>query len=92
MISGEGCDPVDENPFLKLVLPPKGKDSQTSSESDPLRRLKGVVLNLTESALDCLNRISRKEMQKESPSPKLMEEYFLLHHYLDFIKRFCQDQ
>jgi hypothetical protein len=81
---------MDENPVLKLVLTPKREVNQTSSESDPLRRLKGVVLNMTESALDCLNQISHKEMQKESPSPDLVEEYFLIHHYLDFIKRLCQ--
>jgi hypothetical protein len=89
MRSREGSGAVDENPFLKQVIPPKRKDSDTASESDPLRRFKGVVLNLTESALDCLNRISRKEMEKESPSSNLVEEYHLLRHYLDFIKRLC---
>jgi len=92
MISRKGSGAMDENLVLKLVVPPKKKESDTGSESDPLRRLKGVVLNLTESASDCLNRISSKEMGKESPSSDLMEEYFLLHHYLDFIKRFCQGQ
>jgi hypothetical protein len=52
--------------------------------------IREVALNLTEGALGCLNRISQGETQKESPSPTLMEDYFLLHHYLDFIKRLCQ--
>lgn len=76
--------------FLKLVPPSKKEDDQVSPHLDPLVRFRRVVLNLTENALDCLNRISQQEMQKDSPSPNLMEEYFLLHHYLDFIKRFCQ--
>ncbi len=76
--------------FLKVILPSKREADQVSPHLDPLDRLKGIVLNLTESASDCLNRISQREMQKDSPSPTLMEEYFLLHHYLDFIKRLCQ--
>jgi hypothetical protein len=76
--------------FLKVILPSKKEADQVSPRLDPLDRFKGIVLNLTESASDCLNRISQREIQKDSPSPTLMEEYFLLHHYLDFIKRLCQ--
>jgi hypothetical protein len=78
--------------FLKFIPPAKKQENQIDDHLDPLVRLKGVVLNLTESASDCLNRISQQETQKESPSPALMEDYFLLHHYLDFIKRLCQGQ
>jgi len=81
---------MDEIPFLKLVPSTPKKDDSESSLSDPLNRLRGVVLNLTESALDCLNRVSQQEAQKKSPSASLMEEYFLLHHYLDFIRRLCE--
>ncbi len=77
--------------FLKGVPPPKKEVDQVNPRLDPLDRLKGIVLNLTESASDCLNRISQREMQKGSPSPTLMEEYFLLHYYLDFIERLCQE-
>ncbi len=80
----------EKNRFLKVVSPPKKEVYQESPHLDPLDRLKGTVLNLTKSASECLNRISQREMQKDSPSPTLMEEYFLLHHYLDFIKRLCQ--
>jgi hypothetical protein len=83
---------MKEPHFLKLIPPAKKQESQIDDHLDPLVRLKGVVLNLTESASDCLNRISQRETQKESPSPALMEDYFLLHHYLDFIKRLCQGQ
>jgi len=78
--------------FLKVVPPSKKEAEQVSPHLDPLDRFKGMVRNLTESASDCLNRISQREMQKDSPSPTLMEEYFLLHHYLDFIERLCQNK
>jgi hypothetical protein len=81
---------MNEIPFLKLVPPAKKEGDPEGSLSGPLNRLKGVVLNVTESALDCLNRVSQQEAQKKSPSPNLMEEYFLLHHYLDFIRRLCE--
>jgi hypothetical protein len=81
---------MDETHFLEIVPPPKKEVGQVEHHSDPLVRFKGLVLNLTKSALDCLNRNSQQEMEKDSPSPNLLEEYFLLHHYLDFIKRFCQ--
>jgi hypothetical protein len=81
---------MKEPHFLKLIPPAKKEESQVDDHSDPLVRFKGVVLNLTESASDCLNRISQRETQKDCPSPTLMEDYFLLHHYLDFMKRLCQ--
>ncbi len=83
---------MEETPFLKLLYPSKKEADENHPDSDPLSLFKGVVLNLNEDALSCLNRISRQEIQKVSPSPTLMEEYFLLHHYLDFIKRLCQCQ
>jgi hypothetical protein len=81
---------MEETPHLKLVPSPKKETTQTDQPLDPFARFKGVVLNLTQSALDCLNRISQQEMEKDSPSPTLMEEYSLLHHYPDFIKRLCE--
>ena len=83
---------MEETRFLKLIAPLKKEIDKENLHSDPLSLFKGVVLNLDKSALDCLNRISQQEMQKDSPSSILMEEYFLLHHYLDFIRRLCQCQ
>jgi len=83
---------MEETHFLKVVYPSKKGVDEENPHLDPLRLFKGVVLNLNEGALSCLNRISGQEMQKGSPTPTLMEEYFLLHHYLDFIKRLCQGQ
>jgi hypothetical protein len=80
------------NPSLKVVPPFKKEADQIDLHLDPLDRFKGTVLNLAGSALDCLNRISQQEMQKDSPSATLMEEYFLLHHYLDFIGRLCRNK
>jgi len=80
---------MEEN-FLKLVHSSKKETQRAEPHLDPLTRFKGLILNLTQNALECLNRISQQEMEKESPSATLMEEYHLLHHYLDFIKRSCQ--
>jgi hypothetical protein len=77
--------------FLKVILPSKREVDQINPRLDPLDRFNGIVLNLIKSTSDCLNRISQREMQKDSPSPTLMEEYFLLHHYLDFIERLCRE-
>jgi hypothetical protein len=83
---------MGETHFLKLLHPSKKGTDKDNLHLEPLSLFKGVLLNLNEGALNCLNRISRQEMQKNSPSPTLMEEYSLLHHYLDFIRRLCQRQ
>lgn len=76
--------------YLKLVPTATKETDQESPLLDPLFRFKKVVLNLIENALTCLNRIAQAEMEKDSPSPNLMDEYFFLHHYLDFIRRLCE--
>ena len=81
----------EKNRFLKVVSLGSKEIDPADPALDPLDRFKGTVLNLTESALNRLDRISRREMRKDSPSPALMDEYFLLHHYLDFIKRLCKE-
>jgi hypothetical protein len=80
---------MKEHHFLKVISPGKKQESPINDHLDSLLRFKGVVLNLTENALECLNRISQREAQKDPSLPILMEKYFLLHHYLDFIKRLC---
>jgi hypothetical protein len=64
-------------------------DIDQRGTSDPLERFKAVVRDLTESALEIVNRISANEMSKPEPQAELVEEYYLLHHYLDFLKRFA---
>lgn len=76
--------------YLKLLRPLKEKPPRTNLQSDPSYRLKKVILNLIENAIICLNRIVQKELEKPSPSASLMEDYYLLSHYLGFIKRICE--
>jgi hypothetical protein len=83
---------MEQTRLLKLLPRTEKEEGQVGDHLDPLVRFRGVVSNLTKSALDCLNRISQREMQKNFPSPTLMEDYFLLHHYLDFIERLCRDR
>ncbi len=49
---------------------------------------KAVVGSLTEDALEVVNRIAAQEMSKPQPNAELVEEYYLLFHYLDYMKRF----
>jgi len=60
------------------------------NEGNPhvLEDFKAVVGSLTEDALKVMNRISAKEMIKPEPNAELVEEYYLLFHYLDYLKRF----
>lgn len=53
-----------------------------------LEDFKAVVRNLTEDALKVLNRIAGDEMSKPEPNAELVENYYLLFHYLDFTRRF----
>jgi len=56
---------------------------------DPLERFKAVTRDLTEKALEIVNRISVDEMSKPEPQTELVEDYYLLFHYLDFLRRFA---
>jgi hypothetical protein len=49
---------MDETRLLRLVSPPREETPEVSRSSDTLLRFRGLILNLTESALTCLNRIS----------------------------------
>lgn len=83
---------MEENQFLKIIHLSKSPVIKFTPLADPLSRFCGIVLNLTSNALDCLQRLARKEMEKKSPSANIMEEYYLLQHYLDFIKRLCLEK
>jgi len=63
-------------------------DIDQRGTSDPLERFKAVVRDLTESALEIVNRISANEMSKPEPQAELVENYYLLYHYPNFLKRF----
>ena len=57
-----------------------------------LEDFKAVVKNLTENALKVLNKVTANEMSKSEPKPELVEDYYLLFHYLDFMKRFVSSK
>lgn len=59
---------------------------------DPLTRFKAVTKDLTEKALEIVNKISIDEMNKTEPRKALLEDYYLLFHYLDFLRRFASSQ
>jgi len=83
---------MEGNSFLKVIPIPKLPVAKAKPESDSLFRFSHVILNLTSQALDCLQKLAQKEMEKKSPSVKILEEYYLLHHYLIFIKRLCLEK
>lgn len=83
---------MEEKEFLKIIPLPKAPIIKATPVADSLTRFSGVILNLTSNALDCLQRLARKEMEKKSPSDNVLEEYHLLHHFLDFIKRLCLEK
>lgn len=60
------------------------------SERKKLLRFKGITGNIIEKALKTLDEIYVEEMQVDRPSPSRLEKYSLLHHYLDYLKRFCE--
>jgi len=57
-----------------------------------LEDFKAVVRNLTVNALKVLNRIAAAEMSKPEPQTELVEDYYLLFHYLDFLRRFVSSK
>jgi hypothetical protein len=59
-------------------------------ERRKLLRFKAITGNIVQNALKKLDEICVEEMQGNKPSSSRMEKYFLLHHYLDYLKRFCE--
>jgi|YelNatPaOPRAMG01_1025707.scaffolds.fasta_scaffold518463_1 hypothetical protein len=79
---------MEDSRFLKIIRPIEKEEKEPLL--DPLRRFKGLVLNLTENAIVCLNRLLQFELEKEKPSGDIVEDYYLIQHYLCFIKKICQ--
>jgi hypothetical protein len=71
----------------KALLP-----SASRSENRELERFKAVTKNLSEKALEIVNRISMKEMSEPGFRTELVEDYYLLHHTLDFLRRFASSK
>lgn len=74
--------------FLKIIKSVEKEQEQICL--NPLTRFKGLVLSLTEDSIRCLGRVFQKELEKESPSSEILEEYHLLNHYLCFLKNLCK--
>ncbi len=53
-------------------------------------RFKAVTKDIVQNALKIINEISVEEMQGQNSSPSRIEKYYLLHHYLDYLNRFCE--
>ncbi|MGB9700606.1 MAG: hypothetical protein ACPL5I_14615 [Thermodesulfobacteriota bacterium] len=83
---------MEEKQLFKIIPLPKGPINKARPAPDQLVRFSGVILNLTSHALDCLQGLTRREMEKKNPSVKVLEEYYLLYHYLDFMKRLCLEK
>lgn len=67
---------------LKLISNP---DREKTSQLDAF---KSVTKNLVTNALLIL-----KEMEKECvENIDLVENYYLLYHYLDYLNRFCEEE
>jgi len=81
-------DQPDDSKILTLSRNPMMDRSPKSvaialSKAD---RIRGVTRSLVVDALAVLDNM-RDGCQQ---SPALREDYYLLHHYLDYIKRFCE--
>jgi hypothetical protein len=67
-------------------------DIRSFRPNNQLERFRVITKDLMEKALEVLNRISTHELKKSEPEPDLMEDYYLLFHYLDFLKRFASHE
>jgi len=56
-----------------------------SPEAKKLERFRGVAKNLVVNAM-----ITLESMKRASEGAEYQENYHLLHHYLDYLKRFCE--
>ena len=80
---------------LRIVRPDQiesGWSIVQGKTPDASERLKAVVKDLTEKALEIVNRISAGEMSKSEPKAELVDDYYLIYHYLDYLKRFVSSK
>jgi hypothetical protein len=65
---------------------------ETFTRARELFRFKAITRNIVQSALMKMDDITAEEMQREKPSPSLIEKYYQLQHYLDYLDRFCEGE
>ncbi len=77
---GSRSQPDDEK---ILMFPPL--ESIPGRGLGKAERFKGVTRSLVVDALAVLDKM----WEECQHSPELREDYYQLHHYLDYLKRFC---
>lgn len=60
------------------------------SRASELFRFKAITRNIAQKALMTLDDITAEEMQGEKRPKSRIEKYYLLNHYLSYLKRFCE--
>jgi hypothetical protein len=84
-------DRRDNMETLRLVQKIESEPHMSSNRQPELHNqedFRAVIRSLTEDAMKVINRIAAHEMSKPEPNAELVEECYLLFHYLDYMKRF----
>lgn len=80
---------VDDAQKIKEVIDEAIENALYEKRQEGLSELeafKTVALRLLQNALQVLRKVD-KECQKD---PKVREDYYLLQHYLDYLRYLCQ--
>ena len=93
MVSDEGSitasakteEKLHAQKIVTLSDHPKGQ-LPTGGRLSKADRVKGVTRSLVTDALATLNKMA-DDCHK---SPEMLENYYQLHHCLDYLKRFCE--
>jgi len=75
--------------WLKKAIDDCYKKEGFVEEESHLELFKGVANNLVKDALNVLEEIE-VEWELDHNSRELREKYYLLRHYLDYLRRFCE--
>jgi hypothetical protein len=85
-----GIRGMDSNKQCKIQKFSVYHAKERFSRARELLRFKAVTRDIAQNSLKIINEISAEEMQGENSSPSRIEKYYLLHHYLDYLNRFCE--
>jgi hypothetical protein len=75
--------------WLKRVSDDYNKKEDSTEGKSTSDLFKGVVNSLVKDALKVLEEIE-VEWEFDHNSRELREKYYLLRHYLDYLRRFCE--
>ncbi|MFQ6067745.1 MAG: hypothetical protein ACE5K3_10810 [bacterium] len=75
--------------WLKRVIDECNKKAGSAERKSNLELFKGVANSLVKDALKVLEEIE-VEWELDHNSQELREKYYLLRHYLDYLRRFCE--